>query len=137
MKKITQICAAPPCASSSTNDQRRTRVIAMLHQDIALNFSPNVSSPRTIGDISPNSGEQRTIVDEHSVRYTKAKHVADTSAMVQNALVNMGDVYSLFDGLGIPSPMVADVHELLCEASTVLWRCYAHISVIRVRSILE
>ena len=93
MKKITQICAAQPFASSSTNDQRRTRVIAMLQQDIALKFSPNVSSPRTISDISPSSAEQRTIiVDEHSVRYTKAKHVADTSAMFQNALVNMGDV---------------------------------------------
>ena len=74
--------AAPPCTSGSANDRRRTRVIAMLHQGIetsrkismhALKFSPDVSTPNTIGDISPNSAEQ-------SAMYTKAKNVTFTSA---------------------------------------------------------
>ena len=49
------------------------------HRDIetnsmhALTFSADVSSPRTIGDISPNSAEQRTTVGEHSARYTEVQ----------------------------------------------------------------
>ena len=61
--------AALPCTSGSANDRRRTRVITMLRQGIgtlrkismhALKFSPDVSTPNTIGDISPNSAEQST-----------------------------------------------------------------------------
>ena len=92
------------CTSSSANDQRRKRVIAILHQGIgtwkyismhALKCSPDVSSPRIIGDISPNSAEQRTTVG--TPKYTKIKNVADTSAThrrcSQHARINIGDVY--------------------------------------------
>ena len=57
----------------------------------ALKFSPDVSTPNTIGDIA----EQRRAVGEHSAMYTKAKNVPDTSAThrqrIGDARVNIGD----------------------------------------------
>ena len=87
--------AAPPCTSGSENDQRRTRVIAMLRQGIgssrkismhALKFSPDVSTPNTIGDISPNSAEQpadiRRCKPRLKMSQTHRRHIGDTSAML-------------------------------------------------------
>ena len=75
------------------------------HNDIEKNVNacikipPDVSSPRTIGDISPSSAEQHTTGDEHSARYTKVQNVADSAAThrlcSQHARVNIGDVYSM------------------------------------------
>ena len=85
--------AAPPCTSGSPNDRRRTRVIAMLRQGIgtsrkismhALKFSPDVSTPNTIGDISPNSAEQsaniRRCTPSPKMSQTHRRHIGDKSA---------------------------------------------------------
>ena len=70
--------AAPPCTSGSANDRRRTRVIAMLRQGIgtsrkismhALKFSHDVSTPNTIGNISPNSAEQSANIRRCTPRF--------------------------------------------------------------------
>ena len=45
-----------------------------------IKFPPDVSSPRTIGDKSSKSDEQRTTVGEHSARDTKVQNVPDTLA---------------------------------------------------------
>ena len=84
---------APPCTSGSANDRRRTRVIAMLRQGIgtsrkismhALKFSPDVSTPNTIGDISPNSAEQsaniRRCTPRPKMSQTHRRHIGGTSA---------------------------------------------------------
>ena len=71
--------AAPSCTS---DDQRRTRVIPMLRQGIgtsrkismhALKFSPDVSTPNTIGD------SRRTFGDVHQGQKCP-RHIGDTSA---------------------------------------------------------
>ena len=87
--------AAPPCTSGSANDRRRTRVIAMLRQGIgtsrkismhALKFSPDVSTPNIIGDISPNSAEQsaniRRCTPRPKMSHSHRRHVGDKSAML-------------------------------------------------------
>ena len=84
--------AAPLCTSGSGNDRRRTRVIAMLRQGIgtsrknsmqALKFSPDVSTPNTIDDISPNSAEQsaniRRCTPRPEMSQTLWRHIGDTS----------------------------------------------------------
>ena len=84
--------AAPPCTSGSANDRRRTRVIAMLRQGIgtsrkismhALKFSPDVSTPNTIGNISPNSAEQSANIRRSTPRVkmsqTHRRHIGDTT----------------------------------------------------------
>ena len=82
--------AAPPCASSSANDQRRRRVIAMLHQGIgtsaknsmhALKFSLDVSWPRTIGDISLSSAQQSANIRCGTRRLKMSQHIGDTTAL--------------------------------------------------------
>ena len=93
--------AAPPCTSGSANDRRRTRVIAMLCQGIgtsrkismhALKFSPDVSVPNTISDISPNSAEQSANMQRCTLRLkmsrTHRRHIGD-------ARVDIGDAYSM------------------------------------------
>ena len=83
--------AAPPCTSGSANDRRRTRVIAMLRQSIgtsrkismhALEFSPDVSTPNTIGDISPNtvelSADIRRCTPRPKMSQTHRRHIGDT-----------------------------------------------------------
>ena len=121
--------AAPPCTSGSANDRRRTRVIAMHRQGIgtsrkismyALKFSPDVSTPNTIGDISPNSAEQSANMSQ-----THRRPIGDTSAMLvlTSAMHILCD--NIADGLVIHRQSIADVPELLGEASAVLRRCFA------------
>ena len=61
-----------------------------------LIFFPIVLSPRTIGDVSPNSSELCVTLGEHSARYSKVQDVPDTSAKhrrcSQHARVNIGYV---------------------------------------------
>ena len=100
--------AASPCTSGSANDRQRMRVIDMLRQGIgtsrtklmkALKNFPDVSTPNTIGDKSPNSAEQSVMfVDVHQGLKCH-RHIADKSAThrrhIGDACVNMGDAYSI------------------------------------------
>ena len=113
--------ASPSCTSGSANDRRRTRVIAMLRQGIgtsrknsmhALKFTPDVSTPNTIGDISPNSAEQSANIRRCSCKHRRCIFDIIISPMIWWLIAD-------------PSPMLADVSELLGEASAVLRRCFA------------
>ena len=94
--------AAPPCTSNSPYASKRqgigtSRKMSMYIGLYALQFCPNVSSPKTIGDISPNSAEQRPTVGEHSTGYTKVQNVPDTAVTTDNNSVTKKTkvIYSL------------------------------------------
>ena len=110
---------APPCTSGSANDRPCTRVITISRCFDATYHRRYIA-------------EQRRAVGEHSAMYTKIKNVPITSATnrrhIGDARVNIGDAYSIWwyrRWFGDPSPMLADVPELLSEASAVLRRCFA------------
>ena len=130
--------AVPPCTSGSAKDRRRTRVIAMLRQGIgtsrkismhALKFSPDVSTPNTIGDVSPNSAEQSANIRRCTPRPKRPRHIGDTLATHQRC--SCKHRRCIFDV--IISPMVwwsiADPSPMLPSCSAKHRRCYGDASL--------
>ena len=100
-----------------------------LSRDHSMTFSPYVSSPRSIGDISPNSAKQCTTVGEHSMRHIKVKNVADTSAMFPTCSCKYRRC--IFDV--VISPMVWMIHRrcspMFPNCFAKHWGCYGDVSL--------
>ena len=122
--------AAPPCTSGSASD--RTRVNGMP-------FSPDVSTPNTIGDISPDSAEQSANIRRGTPRLKVSqihrRHIGDTSATHRR---HIGDTSATHRRRSckhrrctfavIISPMfwgsVADPSPMVPNCSAKHWQCY-------------
>ena len=94
---------------------------------LSIEFYPDVSSPKTIGDISPNSAQQSANIRRSTPRFRISQTIGETSATrrrcTQHARVNIGDVYrcdNIADDLCDPSPMFPN-----CSAKHQ--RCYGDV----------
>ena len=120
-----QIWASPwqrhhaPVARQMIGDARDNRHASQRHREIEkkLTFSPDVSSLKTIGDISPKS--RRTFGEVHQGSKCR-RHIGDASAMLPTCLHKYRRC--IFDV--ILSPTVWVIHRT-CSRTVLRSICYA------------
>ena len=142
--------AAPTRTSSSANDRRRMRVIVMFCQRIgtarkksmhALKFSPDVSTPKTLGDYrraapTAQSANIRRSTPRFKVSHTHRRHIGDTLVMFSTCSCKRRRC--IFDVMLSPMAWwsIADPSLMLPNCSPKHRRCYGDAS-LSVRKLIS